>query len=153
MPTGIARPKINAASMKTIPLRGDRTLIGERLLDDAAVVCRGCQRDGVLLTLLQQHDVQRGLDLLLAGDRHELLLLPRGVADAALELARLTVDVRLGDLETLKTLFTVVLTLRRIASMPAFMLMMAGLLSEEVRNRRLRSMIIVLYWSMTEVRF
>ena len=53
----------------------------------------------------------------------------------------------------LKTLFTVVLTLRRIASMPAFMLMMAGLLSEEVRNRRLRSMIIVLYWSMTEVRF
>ena len=82
------------------PLRGDRTLIGERLLDDAAVVCRGCQRDGVLLTLLQQHDVQRGLDLLLPGDRHELLLLPRGVADAALELARLTVDVRLGDLET-----------------------------------------------------
>ena len=53
----------------------------------------------------------------------------------------------------LKTLFTVVLTLRRIASMPAFMLMIAGLLSEEVRNRRLRSMIIVLYWSMTEVRF
>ena len=84
------------------PLRGDRTLIGERLLDDAAVVCRGCQRDGVLLTLLQQHDIQRGLDLLLAGDRHELLLLPRGVADAALELARLTVDVRLGDLETLQ---------------------------------------------------
>ena len=52
-----------------------------------------------------------------------------------------------------KTLFTVVFTLWRMASIPVFRLMMAGLLSEEVRSRRLRSTMRLLYLSMAEVRF
>ena len=52
-----------------------------------------------------------------------------------------------------KTLFTVVSTLRLIASTPVFMFITAGLFSEEVRNKRLRSMIIVLYCSIILVRF
>ena len=43
------------------------------------------------------------------------------------------------------TLFTVVCTVVRMASIPDFMLMTAGLLSDEVRSKRLRSTIMVLY--------
>ena len=69
------------------------------LFDNASIVGGCSQCDGVFLAFLQQHDVEGGLDFLLACDTHELLLLLGGVADAAFVLARLSVDVAPGDLQ------------------------------------------------------
>lgn len=69
-------------------------------LNDAAVGGGGGQGDGILFPLLQQHDVELGLDFLLAGDAQEFLFLLRRAADAAFELAGLALDVGLGNLES-----------------------------------------------------
>lgn len=69
-------------------------------LNDAAVGGGGGQGDGILFPLLQQHDVELGLDFLLAGDAQEFLFLLRCAADAAFELPGLALDVGLGNLES-----------------------------------------------------
>ena len=48
------------------------------LFDNASIVGGCSQCDGVFLAFLQQHDVEGGLDFLLACDTHELLLLLGG---------------------------------------------------------------------------
>lgn len=69
-------------------------------LNDAAVGSSSGQGDGILFPLLQQHDVELGLDFLLAGDAQEFLFLLRCAADAAFELPGLALDVGLGNLES-----------------------------------------------------
>lgn len=77
-----------------------RIFVRQGFLDDAAVGGGGGQGDGIFFPLLQQHDVELGLDFLLAGDAQEFLFLLRRAADAAFELAGLALDVGLGNLES-----------------------------------------------------
>lgn len=77
-----------------------RTLVRQSFFDDAAVGGGSGQGDGILFPLLQQHDVELGLDFLLAGDAQEFLFLLRRAADAAFELPGLAIDVGLGNLES-----------------------------------------------------
>lgn len=80
--------------------RRNRILVRQSFFDDAAVGGGSGQGDGVLFPLLKQHDVELGLDFLLAGDAQEFLFLLRRAADAAFELPGLAFDVGLGNLES-----------------------------------------------------
>ncbi len=97
---GDAQPNDKGGKGDDFLLRRNWGRISLCFLDDASVSSGGCQGDGIFLTLLQQHDVELCLDFLLAGDGEELFFLLRGTADAAFELACLTVDVAAGDLES-----------------------------------------------------
>ena len=153
MPTGIARPKINAASMKTILFgaTGRSSASGSSMMRPLFAVAAS------VMAFSSRFCNSMTYNVALISCCREIVMNSFSCLGASLmRLSNLLAWRSMSALaiwRPLKTLFTVVFTLRRIASMPAFMLMMAGLLSEEVRNRRLRSMIIVLYWSMTEVRF
>lgn len=97
---GYAQTQHEGCQVEQLLLRRHRILVRQRLLDDASVVRSGCQRDGVLLALLEEHGVERRLDFLLTRDAHELLLLLGGTADASLKLACLAVEVLLGNLQS-----------------------------------------------------
>ncbi len=75
----------------------DGGVAGHGFVDDLGLVGRGGQGDVVFLALLEEHEVEAGLNLLLALDAHVLALLLGGVADAAGVAAGLAVEVGLGD--------------------------------------------------------
>ena len=97
---GDAEAQDQGGQVINLLLRGHRVAVRKGFFDDAPVVRRRGQSDGVLLAFLEQHRVQGCLDLLLAGNAHEFLLLFRSLADTAFKLPGLAVEVLFRDLKT-----------------------------------------------------
>ena len=94
---GDAHPHDEGYHIDRFGLGRNGTVVRHGLVYDLGVVGSGGQCDGVFFPFLQQHQVESGFDLLLPGDADELAFLRGRIADAAVELAGLTVEVGLGD--------------------------------------------------------